>query len=181
MWPTASKNTCVCEPRVGLQTNHPEAVHTCSGVRSIVMRCRLRRMSSMKGSVSPDCCITKCRRHFCAILMNVSQAISCTPVRCSVNQLDVRLTQRRLRTFVCLVHELEQLVDDRLQELPVRLEETRILADDVHDVGSDNSFVIFATLHLGQAEQLLDDGDKETLFCLFVCNEYVRQPEVAKK
>lgn len=32
------------------------------------------------------------------------------------------------------VHELKQLVDDSLEELPVGSEEARILAHDVHDV-----------------------------------------------
>lgn len=32
------------------------------------------------------------------------------------------------------VHELKQLVDDGLQELPVRSEEARVLAHNVHDV-----------------------------------------------
>ena len=41
--------------------------------------CKRRKISSTNGSCSPDCCITKCRRHFCAILMKVSQAMSCTP------------------------------------------------------------------------------------------------------
>lgn len=52
---------------------------TCKGERSTVIRCKSRNISSMKGSVSPACTMTKCLRHFCAILMNVSQAMSCTP------------------------------------------------------------------------------------------------------
>ena len=35
---------------------------------------------------------------------------------------------------MCLMHELKELVDYRLQELPMRFEETRILADDIHDI-----------------------------------------------
>jgi hypothetical protein len=70
---------------------------------------------------------------------------------------------------MCLVHELEELVDDRLQELPVRLQEPRVLSDNVHDVGRADSLVVFASLLFGQAEQVLDDGDQETLLGLFVC------------
>jgi hypothetical protein len=53
---------------------------------------------------------------------------------------------------VRLVHELEQLVDHRLEELPVRLEETRILAHIVHNVAGDHSLVVLATLHLGEPQ-----------------------------
>lgn len=52
------------------------------------------------------------------------------------------------RTFVSLVHELEQLVDDCLEELPVRFEEARVLADDIHDVRRDDRLVVLATLDL---------------------------------
>lgn len=43
-------------------------------------------------------------------------------------------TSHILYTWECLVHELEQLVHDGLQKLPVRLEEARVLANDIHDV-----------------------------------------------
>lgn len=39
----------------------------------------LLRISSMKGMTSPTCTWTKCLRHFCEILMNVSHAMSWTP------------------------------------------------------------------------------------------------------
>ena len=39
-----------------------------------------------------------------------------------------------LNSFVSLVHELEQLVNDRLEEPPVGSQEPRVLSDDVHDV-----------------------------------------------
>lgn len=62
------------------------------------------------------------------------------------------------RTFVGLVHELEELVDNGLQELPVRLQKARILADDVHNVRRNNGFVVLPALDLAQAKQVLDDG-----------------------
>lgn len=37
-------------------------------------------------------------------------------------------------TFVGFMHELEEFVDDSLEEFPVRLEESWILADNVHDI-----------------------------------------------
>lgn len=50
------------------------------------------------------------------------------------------------------MHEFEEFVDDRLEELPMRLEEPGVLTDDVHDVGSADCLVVFASLHLGQAK-----------------------------
>lgn len=70
--------------------------------------------------------------------------------------------------FVGFVHELEQLIDDSFEELPVRLEEAGILSNNVHDVAGHNSLVVLSSLHLGQSEQVLDDGDKESLLRLFV-------------
>ena len=56
---------------------------------------------------------------------------------------------------MCLVHELEELVDDRLEELPVCLQETRILADDIHNIGGNDCFVILATLDLAKAKKVV--------------------------
>jgi len=66
------------------------------------------------------------------------------------------------------VHEFEQLVDDRLKELPVGLEEARVLADDVHDVGRNDGLVVLAALDLNEAEQVLDDLDEEALLGLLI-------------
>ena len=55
------------------------------------------------------------------------------------------------RTFVRLVHELEELVDDCLQELPVRLEEPRVLADDIHDIRRDDGLVVLPALDFAKA------------------------------
>lgn len=43
------------------------------------------------------------------------------------------------------VHELEQFVHNSLQKLPVRLQETRVLSDDIHDVRSDDRFVVLSS------------------------------------
>lgn len=37
-------------------------------------------------------------------------------------------------TFMGLVHEFEKLIDDGLEELPMCLQESRILADNIHDI-----------------------------------------------
>ena len=99
------------------------------------------------------------------------------------------------RTFVSLVHELEQLVDDGLQELPMRLEESRVLADDIprssmlnvflhaqnilHDVGGNDRLVILPALHLCQSEEILNDGNKEAFLSLLIyvpsCQLWVRR------
>lgn len=67
-----------------------------------------------------------------------------------------------------LMHEFEELVDDRLEKLPMRFEESWVLADNVHDVGRADGLVVFASLHLSQAQQVLDHSDKESLFRLLV-------------
>jgi hypothetical protein len=56
--------------------------------------------------------------------------------------------KKGLRTFVQLMHKFKQLINDRLQEFPMRLEEARILSHDVHDIRGDNCFVVFASFHL---------------------------------
>lgn len=65
-----------------------------------------------------------------------------------------------------LVHKLKQLINDSLEELPVRLEETRVLAHDIHDVTSNDSLVILASLHFTQPQQILDDSHQESLLQL---------------
>ena len=85
-----------------------------------------------------------------------------------LSDLDERVTSHVLNTFVCLVHELEELVDDGLEELPVCFEEAGILSNNVHDVGCDDSFVVFATFDFTQTQQILDDSNKEPFFCLLI-------------
>lgn len=68
-----------------------------------------------------------------------------------------------------LVHELEQLVDDSLQEFPMGFEESGILTDNVHNVGSTDGLVVLASLHLSKTKKILDDSHKEALFGLLVC------------
>lgn len=46
------------------------------------------------------------------------------------------------------MHELKQLVDYRLQKLPMRLEEPRVLSDNVHDVGSADGLIVFTSFLL---------------------------------
>mmetsp|Transcript_45691 Transcript_45691/g.133032 ORF Transcript_45691/g.133032 Transcript_45691/m.133032 type:complete len:544 (-) Transcript_45691:1018-2649(-) len=63
----------------------------------------------------------------------------------------------------CLMHELEELEDHGLQELPMGPQEARILAHDVHNVARDHGLVLLAALHLAQGEQVLDHRNKERL------------------
>ena len=85
-----------------------------------------------------------------------------------LGNLDESIAGHVLDTLVRLVHELKQLVDDRLEELPMRLEEAGILADNVHDVGGDDGLVILAALHLSKSKKILDNGNKEPLLRLLV-------------
>lgn len=62
-----------------------------------------------------------------------------------------------------LVHEFEQLVDNSFQELPMSLEEPRILADDIHDIRGYDSLVVFTPFDFAESEQILDDRDQESL------------------
>ena len=69
---------------------------------------------------------------------------------------------------MCFVHELEQLVDHSLEELPMCFKETRILSDDIHDIGGNNSFVILSSFDLAKSEEVLDNGNKEPLLLFLI-------------
>ena len=75
--------------------------------------------------------------------------------------------ERKL-TLMCFVHEFEKLVDNCLEELPMRFEEAWVLTDDVHDVGCDHSLVVFTSLDLAETKQVLDNSDQKSLLCLLV-------------
>ena len=87
-----------------------------------------------------------------------------------LGDFDEGVTSHVLDTLVRFVHELEQLVHNSLEELPVRLQETGVLADNVHDVGCTDSFVVLSALHLGETEKILDNSNEEALFRLLICN-----------
>lgn len=56
------------------------------------------------------------------------------------------------------MHELKQLVHHRLEELPVGLQEPRVLSDNIHDIASHDGLVILATLHFGKSQKIFDNG-----------------------
>ena len=56
------------------------------------------------------------------------------------------------------MHELEELVDDRLEELPVLSQEARVLAHHVHDVRRNDRLVVLAPLRLAQPQQILSSS-----------------------
>ena len=90
-------------------------------------------------------------------------------------------TERWKHTFVRLVHKLEELVDDSLEELPMRFEEARILANDVHDIRGNDGFVILAALNLTQPKEILDDDDEEALLVVLICDaRSANGPEIEK-
>ena len=62
----------------------------------------------------------------------------------------------------CLLtmHELKELVDHRLQELPVGPEEAGVLAHDVHDVGGYDGLVVLPPFLLTQPQQVLQNGTR---------------------
>jgi hypothetical protein len=67
------------------------------------------------------------------------------------------------------MHEFEQLVDHGLQKLPMCLEESRVLANDVHNIGGHDRFVVLASLIFAQSQKVFDDCDKESLFQVLTC------------
>ena len=70
------------------------------------------------------------------------------------DDLDERITGHILDSLMAFVHELEQLVDDRLEKLPVDAQEPRILTNDVHDVRSNHRLVVFSCLLLAKAKEI---------------------------
>ncbi len=66
------------------------------------------------------------------------------------------------------MHEFEQFVDDRLQEFPMGFQETRILANNIHDIGGDNSLVVLSALNLAKSQKVANDCDEESLLGLLV-------------
>mmetsp|Transcript_45937 Transcript_45937/g.139255 ORF Transcript_45937/g.139255 Transcript_45937/m.139255 type:complete len:499 (-) Transcript_45937:491-1987(-) len=82
--------------------------------------------------------------------------------------LKKRVHRHLLHSREGLVHELEQLEDHRLEELPMGPQEPRVLPDDVHDVAGDHGLVLLAALHLAQAQEVPNDGDQEPLLVALV-------------
>ena len=66
------------------------------------------------------------------------------------------------------MHELEEFINHSLEELPVRLEEPRVLAHDVHNIRCNNGLIILAAFHLGETQEVFDHGDQEPFLSLFV-------------
>lgn len=48
------------------------------------------------------------------------------------------------------------------------LQEARILAHDIHDIGGDDRLVVFAPFELTKAEKVLDDSDQKPFFSLLI-------------
>jgi len=86
-----------------------------------------------------------------------------------LRNLDKSVTSHVLHALMSLVHKLEEFVHNRLEEFPMSLEESGVLADDVHDIGRNDGLVILASLHLGQPKEILDDSNQESLFGLLAC------------
>ncbi len=68
-----------------------------------------------------------------------------------------------------LVHKLKELVDNRFEKLPMRFEEPRVLANNVHDIRRADGLVVLAALHLCKTKQVFDDCDKESFLRLLIC------------
>ena len=69
---------------------------------------------------------------------------------------------------MCLMHELKKFVDYCFQELPVRLQESWVLPNNIHNIRCDNGLVVLATLDLAQPKQIFDNSDQKPFFCFLV-------------
>ena len=87
---------------------------------------------------------------------------------CQLRDLEVGLTGHVLHTWVRLVHKLVELVHHCLQEGPVIDEEVGELADNVHDVRSDEGFRVLRRALLTKIQQLFDHGAQELVLTLHI-------------
>lgn len=55
----------------------------------------------------------------------------------------------------------------------MRLQEPRVLADNVHDIGRNHGLVVLSALDLAKAEQVFDDSNQEALLGLLVCGNFI--------
>lgn len=60
----------------------------------------------------------------------------------------------------------------------MRFQESRVLADDVHDVGSNNRFVVFTSFQFDKSKKLFDDRYKETFLCLLIFSQSESMSEI---
>lgn len=88
-----------------------------------------------------------------------------TAFLCDLNE---SVTGHILYTLVGLVHEFEEFVDNSFQELPVRLKESRVLTDDIHNIGGDDSFVIFSTFDLTESQEIFDNSYQEAFLSFLI-------------
>mmetsp|Transcript_9758 Transcript_9758/g.22379 ORF Transcript_9758/g.22379 Transcript_9758/m.22379 type:complete len:254 (-) Transcript_9758:605-1366(-) len=84
-----------------------------------------------------------------------------------LRDLEEGLASHILHARMQLVHELEQLLDHSLEELPVCLEKPRVLPHHVHDVARNNCLVILATRDLAESKKLLDNSNQEVFLLIF--------------
>ena len=66
------------------------------------------------------------------------------------------------------MHKLKELIDNGLEELPMRLEKAGILSNNIHDVAGHHSLVVFSSLHLGKTKQIFDNCYQKSLLCLLI-------------
>ena len=67
-----------------------------------------------------------------------------------------------------LMHEFKEFINDSLEKLPMSLEESGVLANNVHNVACHHCLIILATLGFREAQKVLDDSDEKSFLCLFV-------------
>jgi hypothetical protein len=50
----------------------------------------------------------------------------------------------------------------------VRLQESWVLSNNIHDIRCDNGLVILATLDFAQPKQIFDNGNQKPFFCFLI-------------
>lgn len=82
--------------------------------RSQMILLMVDKISSIKGTASPICNVTKCRLHFRAILIKVSHAMSCTP-SCVSNKKKIIIPLIQFITF--FIHNLQIILNFIIKKL----------------------------------------------------------------
>jgi hypothetical protein len=83
---------------------------------------------------------------------------------CRLGDLEEGLTGHVLDTWMLLMHELVQFLDDGSEESPMVAQERWELTDDIHNVRSYKSLVAFSLSLLAEVKELLNNADHKLVF-----------------
>jgi hypothetical protein len=69
-------------------------------------------------------------------------------LRCAFADLEKCITSHFHDTWELFLHELKQLFDYSFQKGPIISQKGRILANNIHDAGGNNRFILFSLLNV---------------------------------